>query len=389
MRKRLLAVQGPTQFLAGYIAMEWERESEGLEPMDTVVLSYDFLMTKSQENELADSIKHLMHDLDDLRIIYIDSGELKKILNRRYEHAVKKFKKILGEEYFDEVYLAREYCGNGSLLILNAYQNAKKIAYGDSFGLVGVEENLIESIWSPPYRKLLSAIKTEIKKLFYGAPKKVEFDLAILTIPLDFWGRYLKKINIKIPSKKFAKRIMAEFVRRNKNLNEFSSMLIKKAVFDERYLFLLSNFWVCEWATLESELDLYEEIVRKVAPRNSTVYIKIHPRGHTSIFDRLKQRLEDTYQVISIANKEFDRIPIEVWRKMIDHCEVIPIFSSSAISLKYFYEKDSSQVLNLELIKKYIIAEKLNEVVLSEKINLEVMNKLNNWDEKSILWGGK
>ena len=54
MRKRLLAVQGPTQFLAGYIAMEWERESEGLEPMDTVVLSYDFLMTKSQENELAD-----------------------------------------------------------------------------------------------------------------------------------------------------------------------------------------------------------------------------------------------------------------------------------------------------------------------------------------------
>ena len=60
MKKRLLAVQGPLQFIAGYIAMKWyENIKWGSENSESVLLMYDFLMPENIEPEFVNVITKL------------------------------------------------------------------------------------------------------------------------------------------------------------------------------------------------------------------------------------------------------------------------------------------------------------------------------------------
>lgn len=71
------------------------------------------------------------------RVVYIRQAEMDALARRRHASNVRHLHQLLGSDHFDDIYLARDQIGLGSPILLDAYSDARKHAYGDSLGLVG------------------------------------------------------------------------------------------------------------------------------------------------------------------------------------------------------------------------------------------------------------
>jgi hypothetical protein len=120
MKKRLLTVQGPLQFLAGYVAFTWVSDSS-LEPTEDTLLMYDFLCHTDVEKKIYQTILSLSKIREWKRIIHINSFKMSSLMKKKYSFAVADIKQYIAEQSFDEIFLARDHIGDGSELILNAY----------------------------------------------------------------------------------------------------------------------------------------------------------------------------------------------------------------------------------------------------------------------------
>ena len=114
-RKRLLAVQGPLQFVAGYIAMDWfgkaQAEAEGYH---SVLLMYDFLMPEKLESEFVSVITRLAQVGGWHAIKFIGASKMRHVMAGSYAGSVAALQAELGEVWFDEILRANEeLVGNG------------------------------------------------------------------------------------------------------------------------------------------------------------------------------------------------------------------------------------------------------------------------------------
>jgi hypothetical protein len=204
MRKRLLAVQGPLQFIAGYLAMKWyERAQNNSEQSQSVLLLYDFLAPASIEPEFVEIITRIAAVQKWHSVVFIGGKEMNEILAGYYAGSMEKLRHAVGEDHFDEIYLARDYCGYGSPLIINAYKNAARVMYGDSLGIVGNEAAISGFNWDSPIIAVLSYCKRFLKGRIYGKPVRLRFDAAVLTLPIACSRGYLDGTPLLVPSIEF------------------------------------------------------------------------------------------------------------------------------------------------------------------------------------------
>src|ERR1039458_8078248 len=153
MKSRLLAVQGPLQFIAGLLAMEWYKKiKDSSEESKSVLLMYDFLAPESIEPELFEVITRMASVRVWHSVVFISSNDMGSIMKGSYSSSIRRLCDTIGEYDFDEIYLARDFCGHGSPLIINAYRNANKIIYGDSLGVVGNEAGINSFNWQTTFK---------------------------------------------------------------------------------------------------------------------------------------------------------------------------------------------------------------------------------------------
>ena len=387
MKKRLLTVQGPIQFLAAYIAMEWYSRTYHCSLIaKTVLLIFDLLVPKDLEQDMAQVTTKLASVQEWASIVFISSAEMSALMNGKYSIRIKKLHKIIGESEFDEIYLSRDFCSHGSPLILNAYPDATRITYGDSLGVVGNVPVRDYFNWGMPIKEMLSKSKAFILDLINGRPKKYLFDFAVLVLPLDFSGSYLENIELLVPDKEFVVGIYKKICANLDELNDYCNNLIKDTVASNNYLVLLSNLSLSQLMSQENEIIMCKEIIRTTIKSGSKLFIKAHPRAPTEVIASIVDGLKSEYKLTIIDNDGLSKMPIELWGELIEKCTIVPIFSTSAINMKYISNKEVILPLNDRLIKKYFYNDQVDDIIMSNQSIKQSIISLESWDGKSVLW---
>lgn len=389
MKKRLLTVQGPIQFIAAYIAMEWFSKIKHCSSCsETVLLMFDFLMPENLEQDLVQIITRLAALQKWTSIVFISSADMSALMKGKYSTRIEKLHQILGESAFDEIYLSRDFCSHGSPLILNAYPDATRITYGDSLGVVGNFPVRDKFNWSSPVRSLLSKCKASLLGLINGRPKKYLFDFAVLILPLDWSGSYLDEVPLLVPEKDFIISACEAISSNLDDLNAYCEFLLKDTKPENNYLVLLSNLSLSDLMSQRNEIALYLDIIRHVIKKDSTVFLKAHPRGSSEILNSIVECLKCEYKIKIIDDDNLSKLPIELWGKLIEKCTIVPIFSTSAINMKYISNKEVLLPLNDLLIKDFFYKDQIHRMIKSNESIQQSILALESWDGRSVLWKG-
>lgn len=382
MKTRLLGVQGPTQFIAAYIAMEWYRQEKGEgNDYQTILLMYDFLMPENSEHDFVKVINQLASIGCWKKSVFISSEKMRELMSGIYTKRINRLHQLLGESQFDEVYLSRDFSSPGSSLILNSYPNATRITYGDSLGIVGNYLTRRNGV-----RPLLSYCKTRLKNYIYGQPKKLAFDTAALVLPIDWSGEYLTNMALMVPRRDFVLSVFQAIGKKLERLNKYCETLLEKTERDKNYLVLLSNLTLSGFTSVENEISLCVEIVERNVSKGATVFLKAHPRGEANVLAGLVERLKKEYQVKVVDDFELAKFPIELWQKLTSNCTIIPVFSTSSINMKYLSGREVLLPLTDDLIDRYFYKDQFPRMKKANKVINEAVIALNDWDGASVLW---
>jgi hypothetical protein len=92
------------------------------------------------------------------------------------------------------------------------------------------------------------------------------------------------------------------------------------------------------------------------------------------------------YCVKVLDDPRFSRVPIELWMLLIEECRIVAVYSTCCANLSYFYGKEVILPLNEGSISHYVYSEWITSVTKGNTINLESLNRLKEWDRRSVLW---
>jgi len=380
MRKRLLTVQGPLQYITGYIAFTWQAASE---PTEDTLLLYDFLASADAEGPIADSVRSLTANSSWKRIVHIRGDQMDALMRQRYADSMTGLRKLVGETSFDDIYLARDHVGHGSALLLNSYASARKHSYGDSFGLVG-QHDAMKRLEQPPSWR--ARLRTLARRLLLGGPAPVPFDDAVLSLPIDLSGTYLRKVPLVVPPRDHVVRTLTTLYAAVPELGRYCDELRARTTDRGTHLYLLSNLAGSGLSTLENEVQLYLEIIRAHSRRGEIVLIKPHPRSSFTFLQEIQAALRADYQVVVIDDARFARLPIELWVGLLEHCTLVAMFSTSSINLKYLYGKEVVLPLDDDRIARFIFASGAEHVASGYRMMRQAMRNLDGWDGGTPLW---
>jgi hypothetical protein len=380
LRKCLLAVQGPLQLIAGLIALEWYGQvKHDSSESEVVLLLYDL---SEVEKPLEEAIRTLSGVRSWKRIVFISEKEMSRIMKRRYSKSILELRSAIGESSFNELIIARDFFGIASPLIMNAYSDAAKIAYGDGFGFVGYEGDVVPR-WSWSLKAMRIHLSAFVRRVLFGSPKRFSFDAAVLTLPIDMSGSYLRDIPLLVPQRDYALAILQECSNQLPELNSYCNRLLEGS--HNPYLFLLSNLSRGGLMSIESEIDLYVKIIRETTPVGATVFLKPHPRSQIHILTSILKAIGPEYCIKAIDDSQFSRMPIELWIPLINKCRISTILSSSCVNLSYFYGNEAIISLNESNISRYFYPEWVAYVSKLNTVILESLNRLKEWDGNSPL----
>jgi hypothetical protein len=387
MRSRLLAVQGPLQFLAGLLAMEWYQKVRAESgQFKSILLLYDFLAPEHVEADLCQVINRIAGIRPWHAVIFISGKDMRAMLQGRYSESMQRLRHLIGEDDFDEIFLARDYCGYGSSLIVSTYRNAKRIMYGDSLGIVGNEAALGGVNWNAPFRWLMSRGKQLMRDWLFGGPDRLKFDAAVLTLPIVCSTGYLDEIPLLVPNRELVVDTIRAMYGKLGELQQYCDSLIGRCGAQANpLLFLLSNLNRSGLTTSESEISLYAEIINSMAPQGSSILLKGHPRDSAEVLAAVVDRLHPGYKVIVIDDPGLARVPIELWAGLIERCMIVPIFSTSAINLRYIYGKAVHLPLNEDRVKRYFSRSKIPYMIRGNQLISGAIENLATWDGSTAL----
>lgn len=381
MIRRLLAVQGPLQYITGHIAFTWKQVSG--QPSEDTLLLYDFLSATEVEEQIARTVSSLASTSQWKRIVHVQGQQMDELMRRRYSRSIDGLRQLVGEYAFDEIYLARDHVGNGSALLLNAYPHARKYSYGDSFGLVGQQEGM-KRLEEP--KSLRAFLRSLARRLLLGCPSPIAFDEAVLSLPIDMSGSLLKTLPLAIPSRDHVLSDLSSIYASVPELDRYCDELLALAPDHGSHLYLLSNLAGSGLTTAGYEVDLYIDIIREYSRPGDTVFIKPHPRSSFEFLDLIRHQLTPAYRVVMIDNDRFVRLPIELWMGLLRQCRLVAMFSTSSINLKYLYGKDVVMPLDEARIVRYVNDSAKAYVRSSYRMMNEAMFNLDSWDGRSPLW---
>src|ERR1039458_8078249 len=118
--------------------------------------------------------------------------------------------------------------------------------------------------WVSLATKLASIVsigKRLLREWLYGAPDRLQFNAAVLTLPIVCSNGYLDDVPLFIPRIDFVVSTIGAVYQKLSNLSDYCDSLIRLAGESNCLLFLLSNLNGSGLMTKEKEIALYVEII--------------------------------------------------------------------------------------------------------------------------------
>lgn len=383
-KKALVAVQGASGFIAGFIALAWYEQQVLKQTTKATLLIYDIASPEEVEASVFESIKKLAEIRKWENIVFLNGGAMRELSLKNYSKSKSELKKRVGSDHFDHIFLANNYASFGSKLIPATYSTAESIEFGDSFGVVG-NGHIKEITWAKLFKETILTLKILIRKLVFNQfPKEHVFDRSILILPIDFRGNYLDDKTLLVPSQEFVKDVFVKLSGLLPDLLAYCEHFMANGT--NHQLYLLSNLANSGLTTFEKEVELYVKVIRETALLGSTILIKNHPRGSISVIKAVFEAIKDNYDVQIADDRILALYPIELWSPILMNATIIPIYSNSSINIPYIYSKKIKLSLTEEKIKTFIFPDNVGYILKSTTIFSDINKKLADWDQKSVIW---
>ena len=405
-RTCLVSVYGNSNILAALSAVHWySRECHGNEDFRAVTVVNTPGFSDTLLHESGATLTKITASLGWPSPIFLNDQDIAEILSPNqkriaYRESLRRFRNKLGVEKIDEIYYAHDIGGQVPGLAMNAFPQAKRILFGDGLGSVynktyhmalvngaSIEQARQARRAKPqlPIRNLKRFIYEHLMNLVWGAPRPYQAEQAVLILPMDQTGDTLEKMQMFVVSKEMVQEIIATCIQ---NLTELSGYLRKLLASGPPpyVLLLLANMSDGNFTSLDNEVSLYEEIIRRHAPPKATVFIKGHPLSVAPVDELLCERLAAEYYP-RVISRQFARYPIEFWSDLVRASTVISVAYSS-ISLAFLYDIQVIVAFNDDLIEKYIPKKLWGLYKDADHLYRGQLANLEQWDGKSILWKG-
>jgi hypothetical protein len=371
-RKRIITCQGTIQLVTALAVMAYRDQVEGKndDTYENYLVIYSLNVPPEQLNDFIASIKRIATTLCGWQSIIFITDEQMGALNqqRYYQPTSASFKLIfdlIGTAITDEIYLCRNW-QFGNQLLINAYQSAEKICYGDSIGVYfsanspavfatynATNLTLFAKIayygWRAPKRKLKQwRYQLETWLGFGTVLKLIEFDRGYFSLP---------NVMGEVPTMPY-KRIEATYLLAvihalvdlidTDYIQQLQAQIGTAAV----AILLSSNFSEAKRMSFENELSAYTEFLGDAKLDSQTILlIKPHPRDSLQKMEQLQQRLVPLFaQVILLDAPELFFLPFEIFflraflasqGQPITPIKVFAV-SSACLSLKLLFNLPSS-----------------------------------------------
>lgn len=357
--KRLVACQGSIQLITAISALtcrEKEQQDTNVE-YDNYLVIYDLRTPENQSNTFANFIKKMAEEVCTWReIVYIQPEQMQALQAKlnlvrlnlaNIQQVFSLVHKLTGISSADEIYLSKNY-DIWDRLLLNVYESAKKICYGDSIGLYLSASSTVLQV-EP--RSLTYKLKRLLKSFIFtkNSLDEINFDVGYFTIshfntlseppPME-----VVTVNKAVTLNVFQRlRGVVGKVVDSDYMNNLRTKLANNSV----SILLTSNFSEASRMSEENEINAYQKFL-KIHKRedNTVLIIKPHPRDSALKIEKLQYSLNGLFsEVIVISELSWFFLPFEIFlmevfldRNLVPHCDIkIFAFSSACLSLKFLF----------------------------------------------------
>ncbi len=377
---RIITAQGPTQVLNVIALLKYEfinKNDQFYEYDDCLVLG-GFYIEESDKNFdfFLNTCIEIASHWNFKSVIYLSDNDL-EIGKLSFFGTVQSVKKKLSLNLVEKIYVCRNWQRFNEIL-LECYQNAFKIAYGDGFGSFDIrgDFDILRSLNPNGYSK--------INKAYLFIPIEEgnnSFSLVsdIVQIPIDFLTNTINEVAFDMDDlKTYTKSIKINSCDKLTliTLSNFSEASMVKPMithkwmstilyFIKKLLFLRINV-VLKFVNFlekllktnmaEQEALMYFSQVLRYANKNELLIVKSHPRENFSQSLRLLRLLTRKGYNSILINQRFSNTPIEFFFKYLTFDKIISFSSSSSLTAKLILDIDDSRIIpfiDQDIRKKY------------------------------------
>lgn len=269
--------------------------------------------------------------------------------------------------------------------LMQAFPAANRICYGDALGLVYSQKHFTQLMYNirPNKKILLTNVLARLKRSFLYPRKRKQLlaQQAILAIPCDPGNDFLQHCQLSIVSQQALRDCVRDLANSLSDFKTHGQDLVQQDT--PCYLLMLSNFTESKLTTLDNEIALYQEILRKYAKKSNRIIIKPHPAHNPFFLQQIVTALEKNYD-IHLIDSNYYHLPIELAERLIQGCEILSV-SYSSISIPYLYNKNVQHVLTRSMIEDYFSKEKMHWFIESNNLYLKIITALQHWNQKDAL----
>ena len=340
------------------------------------------------------------------RIVYISPKQMGAIEKELYSSDLPEVysfvHKLVGVEGADEIYLCRNW-QFGNQLLINAYDSAEKICYGDSIGIyfsepVNSPSNVTTGSQLKGYRGLQSYLRSKIRFLRRQLKSRAVQETFLRELPFDIGYFSLPHVLGEDPP---MDTIVLDRAVILGTFQELRNVLSIDDVGDLRFricnspsvILLTSNFSEGGRMSLKSEVVAYKKFLETQKIRkDSILLIKPHPRDKEAKALQLKSALSELYSdVVLITGETLFFLPFEILFMEIfldlDLKELqspkIFAFSSACLSLELLFNVQCVVGFGRDIVETFFHEEYVQSRIEHEETLLSAIQKIRRLNARS------
>ncbi|MCP5107461.1 MAG: hypothetical protein GY950_29000, partial [bacterium] len=378
MKKILLYATSPYHVISGVCAIRTLNNSI---PYEVTLLLHNMGVSDQVLDEIKGIVTSLFPGNHFKKIILVTRESKNRFLESgNVSSAMRDFKHHLGmkeDAVFHEFYFFHDIDQGLIEFVCDSYKSAETVTYGDGYGLV------TEKIF------FYSLMDRAVPRLKEGCLKNktVKPRRAVLALPRDLPGTYLKGVKLTVIPKQLFQSVFRECVEKAVSLRQYIARLLEENPHRAKYIITTEPHVEAGFISRENAVNMHCSIIRENCETQSVVFIKPHPVERESMASRIGQVLGESYTVVELG-RDMDMYPMELWRELLFNCRVILGVSSLGLTLKHLYGINVLQPINDSVIEKWYyrwVWKRLKFLLLMHK---ESIRQLEQWDGEGVLWSG-
>lgn len=313
------------------------------------------------------------------------------------EGIARAFRDRFGLDGLDEFHYAHATVGCFHQLVAGVFPRARRICFGDAFGLVHWKRIRLACFGLPlsPLPPLAAdqgglALEEACRDapglpLRQGlARREITPHQAVLALPVDQFGDYLDRVPFRVCPKAVVVATIEACAAGATAVREATDRLLDLGRDRTMCLLLPANFAEAEDLPLETDVAMYASLVRRYCPPGSLVCVKPHPGEVLPRSQALARRLGDDYRV-EVLDKDLQDYPIEVWTRLIRRCRVISL-TCPTLTLAYLFDTPVINPMSPEFIRRWWAPEKWAFRLDARTWNAFPLHNLRYWDGRGPLY---